>query len=140
MPANPQKIGHGASLSYSVDGTTYTPIPGVTSVDFGSSKADTVDVTAMDTAGVTRTFIGGLFDAGDCTAKLNVIPGDTSQAAVRAYLGDGIAHQFQYKDSGAIETHTFNAVVVSMDMSVPDDKQATYSLKLKIAGTITVTP
>lgn len=140
MPTNPQKIGHGASLSYSADGTTYTPIPGVTSVDFGSSKADTVETTAMDTAGVVKTFVGGLFDPGDVTAKINVIPGDATQATIRGLLGDGIAHQFQYKDSGAIETRTFTAVVVSMDLSVPDDKIATYSVKMKIAGTITTTP
>ena len=137
---NPQKIGHGAVLAYSPDGTTYTTIPGVTSVDFGSSKADTVDATSMDTPGVTKKFVGGLFDPGDVTAKINVVPGDPTQAIIRGYLGDGIAHDFKYTDSGAIETRTFQAVVISMDLSVPDDKIATYSLKMKVAGAITTTP
>jgi hypothetical protein len=131
------KIGHGAKVQYSVDGTTFATLVGVTQGDFSGSKADTPETTSLDTPGVAKTFTSGLYDPGDYSAKLNEYPGDPTQSLVRSWFGDGIAHIFRTTDSSGIETGTFKGYVVSFDQSTNDDKIATRSLKLKVSGPIT---
>jgi predicted secreted protein len=134
-----QKIGHGAQLKYNSTGTTFVVVPGVTQAGFSSSKTDVVENTDFGTAGNAKTFIGGMFDPGDFSAKINVVPGDADQAAVRDWLGDGVNHKFQFIDSSGIETAAFDAIVVSMDEDTQLDKIATYSLKLKVTGPVVYT-
>jgi hypothetical protein len=135
--ANP-KIGHGAKVQYSSDGgTTWNTVKGVTSDGVGSSKADVLETTSYDTAGHQKTFVGGLFDPGDYTLKVNAIPGDVSQSTIRGWAGDGIAHLFQVIDSSNIESKQFNAFVVSFDESNTNDKIGTRDLKMKVSAAIT---
>lgn len=138
MPATagPQTIGYGSQLQLGgvTGGTdTFVTLLGVTDVTFGSNKTDTIDVTDMGTANAIRKFIAGLQNAGDCSAKINVIPGDATQASLWA-AENGSAYDWKviYPNTG--RTIAFSGIIESIDEAIPLDKQPTYSLKIKITG------
>lgn len=127
-----QIIGHGSQFELQV-GSTYTPILGVMSIDLGSDKVDAHDNTDMGTAGITRTFVGGLHNPGDVSVKLNVILTDTSQAALFT-AEDGTLHNFKAIYPGALRTVTFSGLITSIDEQIPDDKLPTLTCKIQVSG------
>jgi predicted secreted protein len=131
-----QTIGHGSQLELgngAGGSEIFQPIAGVMSIDLGSNKVDTHDVTDMGTAGTTRVFIGGLENSGDISAKLNVKPGDVSQLALFT-AKDGLVHNFKTIYPGAVRTIAFAGIITSLDESVPDDKVPTLTVKIQITG------
>ena len=130
-----QVIGHGSQFQIGVPGSpeTWTTILGVDSIDLGSNKVDTVDVTDMSTAGSARTFIGGLENSGDVTVKIKVKPGDATQTQLLA-AKDGTVHDFKAIYPGAVRTVSFSGIISSADESIPGDKIPTYTVKIQISG------
>ena len=134
-----QQIGHGSQLELDTtagatgaSGDTWLGISGVMSIDFGSNKVDTIDVTDMGTTGTARVYIPGLEDAGDVAVKVNVKLGDASQTSLRA--AKGVLSYFKAIFPGAVQTVVFQGIVTSIDLSDPDDKIPTWSVKIKISG------
>lgn len=140
MSALNQTIGHGSQLQLGSGGggETFTSINGVMSIDFGSNKVETPENTDMGTTGTKRTFIGGLEDPGDVSVKLNVIPGDSTQASLHA-AKDSAQHDFKVIAPGAVFTRAFSGIISSFDLSIPDDKIPTITVKIKVSGPITET-
>lgn len=133
-------IGHGSKLQFGPIATPVvygTPVVGVQSIDFGSDKLDHIDNTDMLTPGNARTFEGGLFDAGDVTAKINLVPGDATQLALAATVGTGVVYSWQVIYPGTVRTRTFLGLALSLSEADPDDKKPTQTLKIKVSGTIT---
>jgi predicted secreted protein len=133
-----QTIGHGSKLKIG-DGATsenFTEITGVSDIAFGSDKVDSLDTTTLGSSGNNRSFIGGLHDPGEVTAKINVLPGDTTQALLFT-AEDAELHNFKVIYPAATRTRSFAAIVVSLDESITYDKLPTYTVKLKISGVIT---
>ena len=128
-----QTIGHGSTLNLGNPGPPWLAIPGVISIDFGSDKVDAVDSTAMDTAGSTRAYIGGLENPGDVTIKINVIPANANQNSLLA-AKDGGVHLFQAIYPGTVRTIAFSGIITSIDESIPGDKLPTYSVKIQVTG------
>ena len=128
-------IGHGSTFALGSGGATetFTTIKGCTSIDLGSNKVDIHDTTDLGSAANVRTFIGGLENPGDATAKFNVVPGDPTQTALLA-AKDGAVHDFKVIYPGAVRTVTFQGIVTSVDESVPDDKLATFTIKIQITA------
>ena len=130
-------IGHGSKLTV-LGATSTAPTYTVNkdldclSIDFGSNKIDTVDSTSMLTTGTARTYNPGLEDEGDVTVKYNVNPGDSSQAALAA--SRGVLYDFKVTYPGAVRVVTFSGILASLDESIPDDKNATKTAKIKISG------
>ena len=133
MAGSAQIIGHGSKLELDAAVTTTN---GILSIDFGSNKVDTHDNTDMGTTGTARTFVGGLENSGDISAKFNIIPGDASQATLRA-AKDGQIHTFKAIYPGAVRTRTFSGIITSYDEAIPDDKLPTFTIKIQITGPIT---
>jgi hypothetical protein len=134
-----QSIGHGSLFEIdALTNGTFTPIAGVLDISFGSNKVDAHDNTAMDTTGTSRTFLGGLENPGDVTVKVNVKPGDTSQALL-ASCKDGLLRHMKAIYPGAVRTKAFDGIILSVDESIPDDKLPTYSVKIQITGPVTIT-
>lgn len=133
-------IGHGGSFAVAIAGSpeTFPPVDGAESVSFGSNKVDTIDNTELGTSGHNRTFQGGLEDSGDCTVKIFVRPGNTSQAALIA-AKDTTAKDFKVVYPATAKTRAFSAIIVSIDEDMPNDKKPMYTVKLKITGAITDT-
>lgn len=129
-------IGHGSVFNMIV-GSTTTPLAGVKSIAFGSDKVDALDTTNMSSAGITRTFIGGLHNPGDVTVKFNYEPTDASQATLYG-LEDGQVHNFSVVYPGSIATESFSGIIVSLTKDVNDDKLAERTLKIQIAGSFTL--
>jgi len=127
-----QTIGHGSQLQLLV-GSSYVTILGVMSIDLGSDKVDAVDNTDMGTSGITRTYVGGLENPGDLSAKLNVIPGDTTQLALFT-AKDGTVHSFKAIYPAAVRTVSFSGIITSIDETIPDDKLPGYTCKIQISG------
>ena len=129
-------IGHGSTLQLGSGGAgaeTFTSINGIMSIDFGSNKIDSVDVTTMSSPSAVRVFIPGLENPGDISCKFNVLPGDATQALMFASK-DGNTHDFKVIYPGAVRTIAFSGFVTSIDESVPDDKSPTFSVKIQITG------
>ena len=129
-------IGHGSILTVlGPTGTTTVNLPvALLSLDFGSNKVDTPEVTDMLTAGTTKTFIPGLENSGDFSGKYNVKPGDPGQAALAAAKGQ--IYDFKAAYPGNVRVRAFTGIVSSIDESIPDDKAATKSVKIQITGPI----
>ena len=130
-------IGHGSALKIVDNPSATVTVAGVTSIEFGSSKADALDSTNMGTAGKTRTFIGGLVDSGDVTVKGNWVPGDVTQAALEDAM-DSDLHEFEVVYPSAVATESFSGLVTSFDKSITDDKAATFTAKIKVSGVKTI--
>jgi hypothetical protein len=139
MPATAPFIGHGLKFEYGDGATTevFTELKGTTDVQFGSGKVDTLDSTTMGTTGNARTYQGGLEDPGDVTIKGDYLPGETTQTAMIGKK-DGALHNFKVIYAGTIATESFAGIVVSFDKSVPLDKNAEFTCKIKISGPITI--
>ena len=135
MPPSAQTIGHGSSLELG-DGATpevFTAIDGVISIDLGSNKIDLVDNTDMGTTGTQRTFVDGLENPGDVTVKLNVKPGNVSQASLFAAKGAGVKN-WKVVYPAAVRTISFAGICLSVDESIPDDKLPTLTAKIQVSG------
>jgi hypothetical protein len=130
-------IGHGSTFILNDTSEAPVTIVGVTSVEFGSSKADALDSTDFGTTGNRRTKIGGLVDEGDVTVKFNWVPGDTTQTAFRAYF-DGGLHDFKVEYPGGSVTETFSGIVTAFDRTVPDDKFPEGTVKIAVSGEKTI--
>ena len=132
-------IGHGSVLTIiGPTGTSTINLPlACTSVDFGSNKVDTHDVTDMATTGLGRVKIAGLENSGDVSLKYNVKPGDTGQQALET--AKGLLYDFKLVYPGSVRTRSFTGIVTSIDESIPDDKAATKTAKIDISGLITDT-
>src|ERR1700747_1789362 len=114
-------IGHGEQFEYNSTGVTFVPVDGIQSVEFSGGKVDTLDNTDVSTVGNVRTYIGGLEDSGEVTIKMNLIPANASQIALRAQK-DGAAHNFKYVYPGAVATESFSGIITGFDRSMPNDK------------------
>lgn len=132
-----QIIGHGSQFEVNTTGTTYVAVAGVTAVDFGSDKVDTHDTTDMGTTGITRTYIGGLENPGDVSIKMNLLPGDATQADLYTFK-DGLPHNFKAITAGTVSTRTFSGIITSLDVAIPDDKLATLTCKIQISGPVVI--
>ena len=138
-------IGHGSQLELDttvsgtgIDADAWVTITGVTGVDLGSDKVDTHDTTDMGTAGTKRVFIPGLEAEGDVSVKINVKPGDTTQATFIA--AKGLVSFWKIVYPGAVRTVKFSGILISIDEAIPDDKPATYTAKIQITGPKTYLP
>jgi hypothetical protein len=129
-------IGHGSTLTIlgPTGTTTVNQALACLSIDFGSNKVDTPEVTDMLTAGTTKQFIAGLENSGDVSVKYNVKPGDAGQAALAA--SKGIIYDFKVTYPGNVRTRAFTGIVNSIDESIPNDKAATKSAKIQINGAL----
>lgn len=133
-----QTIGHSSQLELQV-GSVYTAINGLVSGDFGSQKRDALDTTDAGTTGTTRTFIGGLENPGEWSGKFNYLPGDVTQNDLWA-ADDGAIHSFKFIYPNGTNMRVFSGIVLSSkDISAPDDKLVTFSVKIQLTGASTDT-
>jgi len=75
------------SLSRSVNGSTYTVIPGVTNFDDGGFTAEELDATDYDSTGNTREYINGMKDGQEGSFTVNFAPADATHQALIADVG-----------------------------------------------------
>ncbi len=135
-------IGHGTTLEIlgPTGGTQLaTPLSVVCiSVDPGSNKVDTPDVTDMGTEGTTRQYTAGLENPGDVSIKFNYKPGDLGQAGLIA--AKGVLTNYKITaPAPSTWTRAFSGILQGVDFTFPDDKPITGSAKIQISGAVTDT-
>jgi predicted secreted protein len=125
----------------------FTTIAEVKKVDFTGGKADTADVTNMDSTGAYREFLPTLLDAGELSFDGNYLGNvDTTQAELQSTFDSQVLSNWKIvlpTPPGELTsrgTWTFKAYVTSFDPQFPTDKEASFTAKLKITGPRTFTP
>ena len=133
----------GTQLLYQISGSVaYTPLAEIKQADFSGQKLDLADVTNFQ-SGQFREYLATLLDSGDLTFKGNFIPSDASQAALLGFFNN--ASRVNYELILPINTTTglpyghflFTGFVAGYEWSLPIDKEATISGKIKITNAIT---
>jgi predicted secreted protein len=130
-------IGKGSQFILNDDPSVPVTVTKITSIEFSGSKADAVETTNFGTSGTDREYMGGLTDQGDCTVKGNWVPGDTTQTSLHSYF-DGDVHDFQVVYPDSVATESFSGIVTAFDKTIPLDKEAEFTCKIKVSGARTI--
>lgn len=120
--------------------TGYTTIAEATKIQRSGSKADSVDVTNMDSTGAYREILPTLLTPGDISVDLNYIPGDSTQQQLQTLFDGRTKRDWKLVLPASLGHWDFNAYVTSVDFDVSFDKQGTISAKLTITGQPVFTP
>lgn len=138
--------GRGSKLQYSTNppSVAYTVLAEIKTIQFSGSKADLADVTNME-SGIFREYLPTLNDSGDLSFTGNMIPNDVTEQDLLGFFNNQTLVTYQVVLPAApaqgfsvsLGTFTFKAYVSSFDRSIPVDKEASISGKLKITGTVT---
>lgn len=136
--------GRGSKLQYSTNppSVAYTPLAEIKTIQFSGMKADLADVTNMQSSNF-REWLPTLNDSGELSFTGNLIPNDTTETDLIGFFNNQtlVTYQVVLPATAAHPTSegtfTFKAFVTSIDRSVPVDKEASISGKLKITGQIT---
>jgi len=136
--------GRGTKFNYSTNppSVAYTQMAEIKTIGFSGQKFDLSDVTNMQ-SGNFKEWLATLGDSGDIALTGNLIPNDATAVAVIGFFQNATLVTYQvvlpagpgYVTSEG--TYTFTAYVQSVDYTIPVEKEATISLKLKITGKIT---
>jgi len=134
-------VGFGAKLRRG--GTAGTAVANITNIRGPGLKADTIDLSAHDSASAYRDKGAGLLDAGQVTLDINFDP----NAATHKNAAGGLRDDFEGRAavSWAIEYPTtpaafdvFSAFVVGFEPDAPHDDKVTATVTLEITGAPTL--
>ena len=120
--------------------TVYTTIAEATKIQRSGSKADSVDVTNMDSTGAYREILPTLLTPGDISVDLNYIPADGTQQSLQTLFDNRTLRDWRLELPDTLGRWDFQAYVTSVDFDVSFDKQGTISAKLTITGKPVFTP
>ena len=131
-------VGIGDSFEYAsvASPTTFTVLNGVDDIAFSGDKVTTNKNTTMATTNGVDTFNSSTQDPGSCDVKGFFYPGDTTQVALEAIRASGqaVAMKAAY---GTSNSRSFTGIVESFTPVFPLEKNATFTLKIKISGPTT---
>lgn len=137
-------LGIGSLLQMADSGgTVFTTIAECKSLKGPSRKRAIVDVTNHNSLNQTREYINGLIDPGSMQFEANYLPADPSQDANTGFasvFNSGVRRNFRILLSNPNNnTLSFQGLAISHDVSIPIDKEASFSGEVKITGPVTVT-
>ncbi len=128
-------------------GGGFAPLSEIKKVDFTGGKADTADVTNMDSPGAYREYVPTLLDAGELSFDGNYLGNkDTQQQSLQTTFDSQILSNWEIilpappGETASRGKWSFKAYVTSYDPAFPFDKEASFTAKLKITGPRTLTP
>ena len=140
--------GRASVLQFSTNPTSvaYTTLAEIKTISFSGLKYDLADVTNME-SGNFREWLPTLADSGDLSFSGNLIPNDPSQTDLISFFNSATLVSWEVVLPPApaegfntsLGTFSFKAYVSSIDRSIPFDKEASITGKLKITGEITYT-
>lgn len=119
--------------------TVYTTIPGVKDFTLSLGSPDQIDVTSHDSSGGYKEFVSGLLDQKEISIPIVWDGANATHAALLAALQ--ASTQLGYKITGketSPKTYSFNANIVSLDISWPVAGAQEATLVIKPTGAITV--
>ncbi|MBZ5566570.1 MAG: hypothetical protein LAN64_01835 [Acidobacteriia bacterium] len=146
------RLGLGLSLELGQDDAVLSPISPetfkqvgeITSLGKSGAKADTVDVTNMQSPDGFREFISGLRDAGEVSCTVNFVVDDAVASQVEGLFNSGERRNWKIVVPPAASEisspgyWSFKAIVNAYgDATLTPDKGISVTFKLKISGKYT---
>lgn len=134
-------INSSAFTSYSGSGTVINnkfQINNVLTFQRGGAQKAQIDVTDLNST--SKEFLGGLQDQGTFTLGGKFKASDDGQEALRAsyaFSGQSVPLKITYSDASY---DSFNAEVISFDVSGGVDQAVDFNASLRITGDVTTTP
>ena len=124
--------GFGAKI-YLVDNGTPTLIPGLRGDPvLADEQAEQIDVTAHDSPGGRREYIGGLVDAPERTLEFYYDPADATHRTLRASVGQTL--EFEVEHPAWTNRERFSAVVAQAQVTAELEGGLVLSVTLKPTG------
>ena len=147
MPTSPATafiLGAGSTFSISTDGTTFTPINQLKTIQFSGAKLSTDDITNMSSPNAFTEIAPTNLDAGQATVSGVFDPHDAGQTMLAAcFNGRTLVSCKAVLATMAGDTtgftRTFSAYVTDNNIDLSFDKATTISATFKITGAITDT-
>ena len=141
--------GRGSKLQYSTNppSVSYTELAELKSISISGAKYDLADITNMQSSNF-REWLPTLADSGELSVAGNYIPNDATQSDLLGFFNNAtlvtweivLPASAQQGFPTSLGMLTFKAYVSARDLSIPMDKEASVSIKLKITGAVTFTP
>lgn len=126
-------VGYGLSVTFG-SGSPPTDLAGITGVTFSGDKVATEKTTNMATPNGTDTFIASTDDPGTCDIKCWLLPGDSSQEALKTAKEAKALVPFTVTLPNSLGTRTFEGIVESATPAFPLEKNCTIDFKVKLSG------
>jgi predicted secreted protein len=135
--------GRGSLLKYSTNppSVAYLTLSEIKTIQFSGTKYDLADVTNFQSSNF-REWLPTLADSGELSFSGNLVPNDATETDLIGFFNNAtlVTYQVVLPPSASyptsLGTFTFKAYVASIDRSIPVDKEASISGKLKITGAI----
>lgn len=110
-------------------------VGGLKSINGIEISADTIDVTALDSEGGYKEFVGGSRDAGEVTCSGFMDGANEGQAECLTLLNSGevVACTIQFPAKIG-KTWSFNAVVTKFSTGAELDNAVSFEAALKVSG------
>ena len=128
---------HGLLLEVSDDdGSTWTPVNGITGYDNPGSARAEIDVTNSQSA--AKEFVLDIADNGTITFNANIELGDAGQDEVRAAQADGLVRKFRVTFVDAT-TLIYDGLVTGFSNSGSEGGVISGTISTRITGAVTGT-
>lgn len=136
--ATAAKIGWGATFSIH-NGTALELVAEITAISIPASETAEVEATHFTSADRRREYIAGLIEDGEGTFEMNLVPGSTSDATIRAAQAAGATRAYEIvipKPSGTWKI-TGSCIVRKYERNVPIDDKMTATMTVRFTGAVT---
>lgn len=126
-------IGKGTTfgMETTAGSGTYTVLAEVFEISPPTETVDAIDYTHMTSPDFTREFGPGLIDPGEATIALNFIPGNTSEAQLRAAMREVRGCQVTFPNGA---TWTFDGFITSIGAETPMADKMVHRTTFKVSG------
>ena len=134
------KIGMGSAF-WLHNGTALELLGEITGISIPASETAEVEATHMASPNTRREFIAGLIDDGEGTFEMNLVPGSTTDATIRAAQAAGATRTYEIiipKPSGTWKI-AGSCIVRKYERNVPIDDKMTATLTVRFTGAVTET-
>ena len=133
-----QQAAFGTLLQIDNSGV-YTTIAFVQDISGPGISMDVIETTSHEQADAWRTFVPGLINGGEVSAKIAYDPGNATQGNATGVLSELTGRTTEgFKIIWPDEkTYTFDALVTGFEPSAPYDGLLGADISLKVTGAIT---
>jgi len=131
----------GAGMTFQVENAAgsgvYVALAELTSMTPPSATVDQIDVTNMDSPDLTREYIGGFSDPGECSMGMNFVPGSTTDDFIFAWRLANDVRSCKITWPNAV-VWTFSGFITGYEIEAPFDDKMSATLTLKVSSSTSV--